>query len=187
MDLRHGGIDGLEREILLVAEVVVEGARRRIRRREQGLDAKIFAGAPGACASRAQAAAARSLASCRRGRSSLGAAHARGSHAAARAPRSGALRGTLARSLATRPLDEVVHHVAVLMLWAERDDLRIRIDPDSVAGRSVEQILGADCHLPAGRIGRGDLPTQQEAPRRAVAGARPACGRPAWCRCPRQG
>src|SRR5216683_391843 len=70
----------------------------------------------------------------------------------------------LRASLALRLFNHVVDNVAVLMLRAEHDYLRVSIDLHVVPRRPIELIIGADCLLLAGRIGRGELTTQHEAP-----------------------
>ena len=45
------------------------------------------------------------------------------------------------RRLAADLLDHVLDDVAVLVLRAEHDDLRVRVDLDVVSGRPVEQVV----------------------------------------------
>jgi len=58
----------------------------------------------------------------------------------------------------------VVDDVAMLMLRAEHDNLRVGVNLHIVPRWPVEQVIGADCLLLAGRIGRGELTAQYEAP-----------------------
>jgi hypothetical protein len=67
-------------------------------------------------------------------------------------------------SLALGLFNHVIDHLAVLVLRAKHDDLRISIDPDIVPRRPVEKIISADCLLLAGGIGRGELTAKHEAP-----------------------
>src|SRR3989338_1072035 len=53
-------------------------------------------------------------------------------------------------TLAPGLVNHVVDDVAVLLLGAEHDDLRVSIDSHVVSRRQVEQIIGADCLLLAG-------------------------------------
>src|SRR3977135_936167 len=66
--------------------------------------------------------------------------------------------------LALGLFDHVVDDVAMLLLRAEHDDLRVSINPHIVPRRPVEEVIGADSLPLAGCIGRGDVTTQHEAP-----------------------
>src|SRR5690606_17847162 len=54
-------------------------------------------------------------------------------------------------------------------LRTEHDELGVRVDPDVVPGRPVEQVVRLDRLLHAVRVGRGDPAAQHEAPVRALA------------------
>lgn len=67
-------------------------------------------------------------------------------------------------SLAPRLFNHVVDNLAMLVLRAEHNDLRVSIDAHIVPRWPVEQVIGADCFLLADRIGRGEFTTQHKAP-----------------------
>jgi hypothetical protein len=70
--------------------------------------------------------------------------------------------------LSLRLFNHVVDDLAMLVLRAKHDDLRVSINPHIVAWWPVEQVAGADCLLVAGCVGRGELTTQYEAPMRTL-------------------
>ena len=71
--------------------------------------------------------------------------------------------------LALNLLDHVIDHVAVLPLRAEHDDLGVSVYFDVVPGRPVEKVIRLHRLPHALRIGRRDLPSQDEAPAGALA------------------
>src|SRR5258708_10266700 len=68
------------------------------------------------------------------------------------------------RSLALGLFNHVVDDVAMPVLRAEHDDLRVSVNPHIGPRWPVEQVIGADCLLLAGRIGRGEFTAHHEAP-----------------------
>ena len=66
-------------------------------------------------------------------------------------------------------LYHVVDHMAGLMLGAEHDNFRVRVDLYVVPGRPVKEIICFDSLLRALCIGCGELPAQDETPVRTLA------------------
>ena len=75
----------------------------------------------------------------------------------------------LSIGLSLRLCNHVIDHPAVLVLRAEHDDLGIRVDPHVVAGRPIEQIVGAHRFLRPAGVRGGELSLHDEAPVRTLA------------------
>src|SRR3972149_6451518 len=129
---------------------MVKGALRSPRRREQGLDTQTIV------------ALLQQHAEPRVDQALLGRMHH--CNAPDIVPRSSDDPRLRRASLAPRLFNHVVDDLAMLVLRAKHDDLRVSINPHIVPRWPVEQVIGADCLLLAGRIGCGELTTQHEAP-----------------------
>src|SRR4030088_981716 len=145
VDLRYICVDDLEREILLVLEAMVQGGLWNSRRYEQGLDAQTMV-------ARLQQHAVPAVEQALLGRMHY-------CDVLDKVPRRSRL-----RSLALCLFNHVVDDVAMLVLRAEHDDLRVSINPHIVPRWPIEQVIRVDFLLLASRIGRGERAAHHETP-----------------------